>query len=72
MSAYLIGVWGSSGSDVFAVGDGGTILHYNGSAWSTMNGGTAPSLSAAWGNSGSDGSAVRAHPPGVQRRTLER
>ncbi len=22
-------VWGSSGSDVFAVGDGGTILHYD-------------------------------------------
>jgi hypothetical protein len=27
----LSGVWGSSGSDVFAVGAGGTILHYNGS-----------------------------------------
>jgi hypothetical protein len=23
-------VWGSSGSDVFAVGEGGTILHYSG------------------------------------------
>jgi hypothetical protein len=26
----LYGVWGSSGSDVFAVGYGGTILHYSG------------------------------------------
>jgi hypothetical protein len=26
----LGGVWGSSGSDVFAVGSGGTILHYDG------------------------------------------
>jgi hypothetical protein len=24
----LYGVWGSSATDVFAVGDGGTILHY--------------------------------------------
>jgi hypothetical protein len=24
----LYGVWGSSSSDVFAVGDDGTILHY--------------------------------------------
>ena len=29
--ASLIGVWGSSGSDVFAVGNAGTILHYDGS-----------------------------------------
>jgi hypothetical protein len=28
---HLRGVWGSSGSDVFAVGDDGTILHYDGS-----------------------------------------
>jgi hypothetical protein len=26
----LLGVWGSSSSDVFAVGDKGTILHYDG------------------------------------------
>jgi hypothetical protein len=32
-------VWGSSGSDVFAVGDKGTILHYDGSAWSAMDDG---------------------------------
>jgi hypothetical protein len=28
MTADLRGLWGSSGSDVFAVGDSGTILHY--------------------------------------------
>jgi hypothetical protein len=27
---HLEGIWGSSGSDVFAVGYGGTILHYSG------------------------------------------
>jgi hypothetical protein len=26
----LLGVWGSSGHDVFVVGGGGTILHYDG------------------------------------------
>jgi hypothetical protein len=52
-------VWGSSGSDVYAVGyDGssykGTILHYDGSAWSTMSSGTDNSLYAVWGSSGAD------------------
>ena len=64
----LDGVWGSSGSDVFAVGsaaDGsgryGTILHYNGNNWSPM---TIPPtefeyhLTGIWGSSGSDVYAV--------------
>jgi hypothetical protein len=55
----LINVWGSSSSDVFAVGTGGTILHYNGSAWSKM---TVPSgrheIDGVWGSSGSDVFAV--------------
>jgi hypothetical protein len=32
----LYGVWGSSPRDVFAVGQAGVILHYNGSVWSVM------------------------------------
>jgi len=40
----LLGVWGSSSSNVFAVGDGGTILHYNGSAWGSMTSGTTSHL----------------------------
>jgi len=36
----LIGVWGASGRDVFAVGAKGTILHYDGKAWSAMSGGS--------------------------------
>jgi hypothetical protein len=31
----LYGVWGSSASDVFAVGWNGTILHYDGSTWTS-------------------------------------
>ncbi|MEW6141578.1 MAG: C1 family peptidase [Chloroflexota bacterium] len=54
----LRGVWGSSSSDVFAVGDGGTILHYNGNAWSTMTSGTTGYLNGVWGSSASDVFAV--------------
>ena len=32
----LRAVWGNSSTDVFAVGDAGTILHYDGTCWSTM------------------------------------
>jgi len=34
-------VWGASPSDVFVVGDGGKILHYNGTAWSSFGNPTA-------------------------------
>jgi hypothetical protein len=54
----LNGVWGSSYSDVFAVGDHGTILCYNGSAWSVMNSGTGNHLNGVWGSSYSDVFAV--------------
>jgi hypothetical protein len=46
-------VWGTSSHDVFAVGDT-IILHYNGSAWTTMTTGTNYSLRSAWGSSSSD------------------
>jgi len=54
----LYGVWGSSGSDVFAVGSNGTILHYNGSTWSSMTSGTTNALLGVWGSSGTDVFAV--------------
>jgi hypothetical protein len=50
----LDGVWGSSSSDVFAVGFWGTILHYDGSAWSPMTSGASNPLLGVWGNSSSD------------------
>lgn len=57
---HLHGIWGSSGSDVFAVGAGGTILHYNGSGWTAMSSGTANHLYGVWGSSASDVFAVGA------------
>ena len=46
----LLQVWGGSGSDVFAVGHSGTILHYNGASWSIMDSGTSNWLSGIWGS----------------------
>jgi hypothetical protein len=53
----LLAVWGSSGSDVFAVDYDGWIFHYNGSTWGSM-GRDATYLSGIWGSSGSDVFAV--------------
>ena len=54
----LFGVWGSSSTDVFAVGLIGTIVHYDGSAWSAMSGGTTNRLDGVWGSSSTDVFAV--------------
>lgn len=56
--AILRAVWGSSSTDVFAVGSNGTILHYDGNAWSQMNSGTTRSLYGIWGSSSTDVFAV--------------
>jgi len=57
-STTLFGVWGASGTDVFAVGDTGTILHYDGTRWTAQISGTAGALYAVWGTSGNDVFAV--------------
>jgi len=48
---HLRGVWGTSASDVFAVGANGTILHYDGNDWSSMASGTTNNLNGVWGSS---------------------
>ena len=52
--ARIVDVWGSSSSDVFAVGVNGTILHYDGTSWSAMTSGTTVLLYGIWGSSASD------------------
>ena len=47
-------VWGSSRSDVFAVGSRGVILHFDGSAWSQMNSGTTENVLSVWGAAPND------------------
>ncbi len=55
---HLRGVWGSSGTDVFAVGSNGIILRYNGTTWATMDSATTQELYDVWGSSGTDVFAV--------------
>lgn len=55
---HFSGVWGSSASDVFAVGNRGTILHFDGSRWSRQKSGTGKNLSAVWVASPTDAVAV--------------
>jgi hypothetical protein len=62
----LTGVWGSSASDVFAVGYNdknlGVILHYDGSSWSIMTVDTIRvNFAGVWGSSASDVFAVGAY-----------
>ncbi|HWP38050.1 MAG TPA: Ig-like domain-containing protein [Gemmatimonadales bacterium] len=58
-SRYLEGVWGYSSENVFAVGDSGTVLSFDGGAWSLVPGvsnscGAIPTqcyLTGVWGSS---------------------
>jgi hypothetical protein len=55
---WLDGLWGTASSDVFAVGEAGTILHYNGSAWNNMSNADGGNLADIWGTSANDMYAV--------------
>src|SRR5207302_458891 len=47
-------IWGTSATDVFAVGENGTILHFDGLAWSTMPSGSTANLASVWGASSTE------------------
>jgi hypothetical protein len=51
-------MWGSSGSNVFAVGYAGAIVRWNGSAWSPMTSGTTADFAAVWGTGANDVYAI--------------
>ncbi|MHC5018991.1 MAG: hypothetical protein ACYTGX_02535 [Planctomycetota bacterium] len=54
-SVGLRSVFGFGASDVYAVGEGGAIYHWAGSAWAAESGlGSVPNLNAVFGRSGSD------------------
>lgn len=54
----LRAAWGSSASDVFAVGELGTIRRYNGTSWNNSGSGTGNALYGLWGSSSDDVYAV--------------
>lgn len=45
----LHAAWGDSPSSLWAVGDGGTILHFDGKTWSRQDSGTMQRLDVVWG-----------------------
>ena len=55
---FLRSVWGIAPNDVYAVGDTGTIIHFDGSRWTTMTSGTSFLLRAVWGSGSTDVFAV--------------
>ena len=50
----LRGAWGLSATDVIAVGDGGTILNYDGSSWTSATSGVGVTLHHVWGTAPDD------------------
>ncbi|MGQ0704102.1 MAG: Ig-like domain-containing protein, partial [Gemmatimonadales bacterium] len=48
-SADLVSVWGTSASNVYAVGSEGTILHYDGTSWNRMPVLTDRAILEVWG-----------------------
>ncbi len=73
---FLNGVWGSGSHDVFAVGDAGTILHYDGASWRSMDSGTTQWLRGVWGSSSHDvfavgGAGTILHYDGTSWRSME-
>lgn len=50
----LTSVWGSSKSDVWAVGSGGTIIHYDGSKWNSVSSGVQSTLYSVWSSGPND------------------
>jgi hypothetical protein len=57
-SGDVLGVWGTSGSSVYACGSDGTLLHYDGSAWNGLQSNTSSTLTDIWGTSDNDVFAV--------------
>lgn len=54
----LNAIWGTASNNIFAVGRGGTILHYNGSSWTAMASNTTFDLYDVWGTSATNVYAV--------------
>jgi hypothetical protein len=66
----LYSLWGSSTSNIFAVGAGGHILRFNGTSWSAMASPTARNLARVAGSGANDiwafGDSVLVHFDGTQ------
>jgi streptogramin lyase len=55
VSVRLNGVWAASSTDAWAVGDSGTLLHFDGTRWKSLPTGMPTSaLGGVWGSSARD------------------
>lgn len=50
----LVWVFGFAADDVYAVGDGGAFLHFDGTAWTALDSNTSKTLWGIWGTGPSD------------------
>lgn len=48
---FLYGIWGSAADDVYAVGDAGVIVRFDGTSWNVIPSGTGTDLENIWGKS---------------------
>lgn len=64
----LFKVWGTSASQVFAVGSNGVVLRYDGAGWTQTLTGTARDLISLWGRAADDVVAVGGRAVGVVAR----
>jgi hypothetical protein len=62
----LTGIWGRAARDIWAVGTGGAIFHFDGCTWSAVPSGTTQRLLSVWGSAadavwtgGDDGTMLR-------------
>jgi hypothetical protein len=51
ISGPLHSSWGTSSANMYSVGDGGTILHFDGTNWTRMVSGTTLDIKTIWGTS---------------------
>ena len=58
VGASIQSVWGTAANDIFAVGNSGKIIHYDGTKWSEMTSPTAQTLYYVWGMASNDVFAV--------------
>jgi hypothetical protein len=50
----ILGMWGSSAEDVWAVGERGLLLHFDGRTWTRQDAGVQTHLRDIWGRAGDD------------------
>lgn len=53
-NAAMRALWGSSATDIWAGGDEGLLLHYDGTSWASVPSGTTDPLVALWGSAPDD------------------